>query len=206
MLLKRFENVKKVTDNPFLNMYDMDAVKPNGDLFKYYFATRREDDDIRIRSHSTDPDGISLFAVYGEKKDSVVLIKEFRYPINDYIYDVPAGLIEPGEDPKEAAVREFMEETGMVFEPVGSGNAAARKSAYPTVGLTDEMISTEYGYATGTPDKKYMESSEDITTVIADRAELSRIIREERIAMRALFLIMLFLNAPEDDPLSFLNC
>ncbi|MBO4374872.1 MAG: NUDIX hydrolase [Lachnospiraceae bacterium] len=204
--MKRFENVKKVTDNPFLNMYDMDAVKPNGDLFKYYFATRREDDDIRIRSHSTDPDGISLFAVYGEKKDSVVLIKEFRYPINDYIYDVPAGLIEPGEDPKEAAVREFMEETGMVFEPVGSGNAAARKSAYPTVGLTDEMISTEYGYATGTPDKKYMESSEDITTVIADRAELSRIIREERIAMRALFLIMLFLNAPEDDPLSFLNC
>ena len=204
--MNRFEKVKRITDNPFLNMYDMDAVKRNGGTFKYYFATRRGDDDIRIRTHSTDPDGISLFAVYGEKKDSVVLIREFRYPINDYIYDVPAGLVEPGEDVKEAAVREFREETGMNFEPVYSGNAAARKSTYPTVGLTDEMIATEYGYASGIPDKQFMESSEDITTVIADRTELSRIIKEERVAMRALFLIMLFLNAPQDDPLSFLNC
>ena len=204
--MKRFEEVKKVTDNPFLNMYDMDAVKRNGETFKYYFATRRGDDDIRIKTHSTDPDGISLFAVCGENRDSVVLIREFRYPINDYIYDVPAGLVENGEDVKSAAIREFREETGMVFEPVDRGNMAARKSTYPTVGLTDEMIATEYGYASGTPDKKYMESSEDITTVIADRAELSRIIKEERVAMRALFLIMLFLNAPEDDPFSFLNC
>ncbi|MBR5376634.1 MAG: NUDIX hydrolase [Lachnospiraceae bacterium] len=204
--MKRFEKVIKLTDNPFLNMYDMDAVKPNGDLFKYYFATRRGDGLLRIDTHSTDPDGISLFAVYGEKKDRVVLIREFRYPINDFIYDVPAGLIEDGEDAKKAAIREFREETGMVFEPVSRGNGAARKSTFPTVGLTDEMISTEYGYAYGTPDKSFMESSEDITTVIADRDELRRIIKEERVAMRALFLIMLFLNAPEEDPFSFLDC
>ncbi len=203
--MDRFEKVKKLTDNPFLNMYDMDALKLNKEKFKYYFATRRGDDELRIKTHSTDPDGISLFAVYGEKRDKVVLIKEFRYPINDYIYDVPAGLIEPGEDPKMAAVREFREETGMVFEPVEHGLAAARKSAFPTVGLTDEMISTEYGFASGLPDKSFMESSEDITTIIADRKELRRIISEERIAMRALFLIMLFLNSPEDDPFSFLN-
>ncbi len=204
--MERFEKIKKLTDNPFLNMYDMDAVKLNGETFKYYFATRRGDDRLRIRTHDTDPDGISLFAVYGEKRDRVVLIREFRYPINDFIYDVPAGLIEPGEDAKKAAIREFREETGMTFEPVTTGNAAARKSSFPTVGLTDEMISTEFGYAFGTPDKSFMESSEDITTVIADRDELRRIIKEERVAMRALFLIMLFLNAPEDDPLSFLNC
>ena len=94
----------------------------------------------------------------------------------------------------------------MIFEPVDLGNRAARKSTFPTVGLTDEMISTEYGYASGTPDKRFMESSEDITTVIADKDELRRIIKEERVAMRALFLIMLFLNSPEDDPFSFLNC
>ncbi len=204
--MDRFEKVIRVTDNPFLNMYDMDAVKLNGEKFKYYFATRRGEDEIRIKTHSTEPDGISLFAVYGEKKDRVVLIKEFRYPINDYIYDVPAGLIESGEDAKKAAIREFREETGMIFEPVDRGMEAARKSAFPTVGLTDEMIATEFGYASGTPDKKFMESSEDITTIIADRRELRRIISEERIAMRALFLIMLYLNSPEDDPFKFLDC
>ncbi len=203
--MKRIADVKKITDNPFLNMYDMDAVKLNGDLFKYYFATRRKEDDLRIDTHDTRADGISLFAIYGEKKDSVVLIREFRYPINDYIYDVPAGLIEKGEDAVAAAVREFREETGMEFIPAGFGDDAARKATFPTVGLTDEMIATEYGFAVGSPDKSRLESSEDITTVIADRQECRRIIKEERVAMRALFLIMCFLNSSEDDPLGFLR-
>lgn len=204
-MMERIAKRIKLTDNPFLNMYDLDAVKTNGERFKYYFATRRKDDDLRIDTHSTEADGISLFAVYGEKKDSVVLIKEFRYPINDYIYDVPAGLIEHGESPGLAAIREFKEETGMEFTPADFGDAAGRRSAYPTVGLTDEMIATEFGFASGMPDKSRQESSEDITTVIADRQECRRIIREERVSMRALFLIMLFLNSPEDDPLGFLR-
>ena len=204
-MMKRIANRKKLTDNPFLNMYDLDAVKTNGDLFKYYFATRRSDDDLRIDTHDTEADGISLFAVCGDKKDSVVLIREFRYPINDYIYDVPAGLIEKGESARTAAIREFKEETGMDFEPVEFGDDAARKAAFPTVGLTDEMIATEYGFAFGDPDKSRQESSEDITTIIADRKECVRIIREERVALRALFLLMLFLNSPEDDPFGFLR-
>ena len=203
--MKRIANIKKMTDNPFLNMYDMDAIKPDGDLFKYYFATRRGENDLRIDTHDTDADGISLFAVCREKKDSVVLIREFRYPINDYIYDVPAGLIERGESARDAAIREFKEETGMVFEPVDFGTEAARKGTFPTVGLTDEMIATEYGFASGSPDSSRLESSEDIATIIADRKECARIIKEERVALRALFLILLFLNSPEDDPLGFLK-
>ena len=204
--MERFKNIKKLTDNPFLNMYEMDAVKRNGDLFKYYFATRRKEGDLRIETHSAEADGISLFALYGEKRDSLVLISEYRFPINDYIYDLPAGLIEPGEDPRNAAIREFKEETGMEFIPAEGGEAALRKGTYPTVGLTDEMIATEYGYAKGEPDQRFLESSEDITTVIADRQELKRILREERVALRAEYLIMLYLSMPEDDPFRFLNC
>jgi ADP-ribose pyrophosphatase len=148
---------------------------------------------------------VTLFAVCKEKKDSLVLIREYRFPIDDYIYDVPAGLIEPGENSEQAAVREFKEETGMRFVPYTEGDPALRKGTFPTVGLTDEMISTEYGYAEGEPDKSFLESSEDITPVIADRDELRRILREERIALRAAFLIMLFLNMPEDDPFLFLR-
>lgn len=203
--MKRIADVKKLTDNRFLNMYEEDAVKLDGNLFKYYFATRRADDKLRINTHSTDPDGISLFALYGEKRDSVVLIREFRFPINDYIYDIPAGLIEPGEDANEGAVREFREETGMIFEPYTGGNDAFRKPAFPTVGLTDEMIATAFGFASGTPDKKFMESSEDISTIIADRKELARIVKEERVAMRALFLIMAYLASPADEPFRFLG-
>lgn len=203
--MKRIDKVKKLTDNRFLNMYEEDAVKLDGSLFKYYFASRLKDDALRINTHSTAPDGITIFGLCGENRDKVVLIREFRYPINDYIYDVPAGLIEPGEDVTDAAVREFKEETGMLLTPYDKGMAGLRKATFPTVGLTDETIATIYGYAEGVPDKSYMESSEDITVVIADRDELKRVIKEERMAMRALFLSMLFLNSPAGRPFEFLD-
>ncbi len=203
--MKRFEKLRKLTDNPFLNMYQMDAVKRDGSFFHYFFATRRKEEDLRLYTHETDADGITIFAVYGEKKDSLVLIKEYRYPIDDYIYDVPAGLIEKGEDSLSAAIREFREETGMEFIPCSDGDPSFRKGTFPTVGLTDEMIATEFGTAAGVPDQSLLEASEDITTIIAGREELKRILKEERLALRAQYLIMLFLNMPEGDPFRFLR-
>ena len=44
-----------------------------------------------------------------------MLIRQYRYPINDYIYEFPAGLVEEGEDFREAASREIFEETGMAM-------------------------------------------------------------------------------------------
>jgi len=42
------------------------------------------------------------------------LIKQFRHPVSDTIYEVPAGTMNPGEDPKRCAERELEEETGYV--------------------------------------------------------------------------------------------
>ena len=47
-------------------------------------------------------------------KDQVVCVKQFRPPIDAYTIELPAGLIDPEEDPAQAAVREFNEETGYV--------------------------------------------------------------------------------------------
>ena len=42
----------------------------------------------------------------------VLLIRQFRYPIQDTIYELPAGKLNPGEDPAACASRELIEETG----------------------------------------------------------------------------------------------
>ena len=44
--------------------------------------------------------------------DKLVIIRQFRPPTGRLVYEFPAGLINPGEDPVEAAVRELKEETG----------------------------------------------------------------------------------------------
>ena len=46
--------------------------------------------------------------------DKVVLIKQFRKPIEQVIWEIPAGKLEIGETPKECAIRELKEETGAV--------------------------------------------------------------------------------------------
>ena len=46
------------------------------------------------------------------KDNKVLLIRQYRYAYDEVIYEIPAGKLEQGEDPKEAALREFEEETG----------------------------------------------------------------------------------------------
>lgn len=43
---------------------------------------------------------------------SVVMIEQYRYPVGGSIYEIPAGRLEPGEDPRECAARELEEEVG----------------------------------------------------------------------------------------------
>ncbi len=49
--------------------------------------------------------------------EQCVLVKQYRYGINDFVTDICGGMIEDGEDPREAAFREMEEETGYTCAP-----------------------------------------------------------------------------------------
>ena len=63
------------------------------------------------------------------------LLKQYRYAIDQYIYEAPAGTIEPGEDPLKTAHRELIEETGF-----SAGTIIQKGFIYTTPGYTDEKI------------------------------------------------------------------
>ena len=50
--------------------------------------------------------------ILAKKEDKILLVKQFRYPLKEVLYELPAGKLEYGEDPFEAAKRELEEETG----------------------------------------------------------------------------------------------
>jgi ADP-ribose pyrophosphatase len=63
------------------------------------------------------------------------LIRQYRYAIDDYILEAPAGALETGEDPLEAAGRELIEETGFAAQVI-----KPRGFIITTPGYTDEKI------------------------------------------------------------------
>jgi ADP-ribose pyrophosphatase len=201
--MDRIKEIKKLSDNRYLNFYEEHATFRNGSEGYYYVASRRRDvDQLRAVTHDSNADGVILYGVYGEQKDKVVLVRQFRYPINGYIYEFPAGLVEPGEDMLEAGIREMSEETGLKFTPVDAG--AYSRPFFTTVGMTDEACGTVYGYCSGEPSTANQEGSEDIEVVLADREECKRILREENVAIMCAYMLMHFI-ATEGDPLAFLN-
>ena len=201
--MDRVKGVKRQTNNRFLNLYELDAVFRDGSRAPYYVASRRKDvDSIKAVTHDNHADGVILYGVYGEKKDKVVLIRQFRYPINGYVYEFPAGLVEPGEDMLDAGVREMQEETGLEFRPVDAG--AYSRPFFTTIGMTDESCGTVYGYCSGTPSVAGQEGTEDIQVVLADREECKRILREENVAIMCAYMLMHFISS-EGDPLAFLT-
>jgi len=66
---------------------------------------------------------------------TVVLIKQFRHAADGFIYEIPAGKLHPGEDPKHCAARELEEEIGYQ-----AGKLELLSSIFTAPGFTDEVI------------------------------------------------------------------
>ena len=198
--MERIHGINKQTDNRYLNLYELDATFRDGSSAPYYVASRRKNvDSIKAATHDNHADGVILYGVYGDQKDKVVLIRQYRYPIDGYVYEFPAGLVEPGEDMLEAGVREMFEETGLHFTPIETA-----RPFFTSIGMTDESCGTVFGYCSGTPTNAHQEGSEDIQVVLADRAECRRILKEENVAIMCAYMLMHFI-ASAGDPLAFLT-
>lgn len=202
--MDRITKIIQETQHRFLNLFCMDVRHRNGEASEYYVASRaKSEDDLKAVTHRNDPDGVSIYSVYGEQRNHVVLVKQYRYPLGDYVYEFPAGLVETGEAMTDAAVREFHEETGLHLKVIPADDMYT-KPRFTTVGMTDEACGMVYGYASGVPDNRFEESSEDIQIVLADKKEVRRILKEENVAMMCAYMLLYFLKS-EGDPLGFVE-
>jgi ADP-ribose pyrophosphatase len=65
----------------------------------------------------------------------VLLIRQYRYAAEGYLYEIPAGRLNPGENPRDCAIRELKEETGCTASQVEH-----LLTMFTTPGFTDEKI------------------------------------------------------------------
>jgi ADP-ribose pyrophosphatase len=69
------------------------------------------------------------------KDPQLLLIKQYRYAADGYMYEIPAGRLDPGESPADCAKRELREETGCTASSI-----VPLYTMYTTPGFTDERI------------------------------------------------------------------
>lgn len=86
-----------------------------------------------VREVVEHPGGVCVAALTDQEE--LLFVRQFRYPYQEVILELPAGKRSPGEDPLACGVRELKEETGAEaerVEPLGR--------LYPSPGYTDEII------------------------------------------------------------------
>lgn len=191
--------IEKKAGSKFLSFYEMEAVHRDGSSSPYYMASRNDDgSSLTAVTHTVRPNGVTIYSLL---EDKVVLVRQYRYPLGGYIYEFPAGLVEPGEDIADAAVREMYEETGLVFAPIASPFS---RPYFSSVGMTDESCCLVFGRCQGTPTSIHQENTEDIQVVLADRAECRRILAQEQVAIQCAYMLMHFVSS-QDNPFAFLE-
>lgn len=79
------------------------------------------------------PGAVSILAL--TKDEKIILVRQFRKPVEEFLLEVPAGKIESNEDPGDCAFRELKEETGYI-----AANIKKILEFYTTPGFCNEVM------------------------------------------------------------------
>lgn len=204
-IMKKYSRIETLFRNRYLNFYHMDAIGTSGKTFDYYFVSRNGEQEIKARSNAQNAEGIVVYPIWKEDPGKIVLIRQFRYPLGRYLYELPAGLIDKKETANQTAVREMKEETGLDFTVYEGGEECFRRPFYMGAGYTDEAAQAVFGWAEGSASQQATEDSESIQVLFCDKKEVRRILREEQVSLRMAYLMMNFLSSDEKEPFRFLD-
>lgn len=174
----------------WLTYYEATYQNENGDLMPYHFVSRNPDLTMETLKRPANASAVAMFC-YNQDHSQVLLTKQFRQPLNDFIYGNPAGLVEATETVEQAISRELMEETGYPLIKVEQYFAPS----YSSPGLTDGAVSL----AICTLDQalytaRSLEADERLNVLWVNRAEAQTILANEKITGRTQILLWQWAN------------
>lgn len=144
-LLKSIQQVSEGWVNKYALTYEL----PNGREHIYEAVSRKNLEAFTARlklrakrneegsAKAAEADAVCIVAL--TPRDTVVMIREFRYPLNSWCIALPAGLIDKGETAASAAARELGEETGYALVPEAPIRTLPQPG-FSSTGLTDETV------------------------------------------------------------------
>ncbi|MGC3971983.1 MAG: NUDIX hydrolase [Pirellulales bacterium] len=183
-------STKKITGEKWLNLFAR-TFRHGGRTVKWLFASRRQKPE---GARSADAvlivpiliDGVAE----GTAEPKLIATREWRVPIWDHEWGVPAGLVEAGEAVEEAARRELLEETG--YELVDVHEVSPLN--YSSTGMTDEAVVMVFCTCRTPPDfRQRLDGAEQIEVHPLTIAEVSKLVdTDEPINGRAWMAVYMY--------------
>ena len=130
--------------------------------------------------------GVGILIKVGDK---FIIEKQYRYALDKEIYELPAGKLEKGEEPLEAAKRECLEETGYrPLEMIHLGDMV------PTCGYSNEVIHFYY-CGKSVKEERHLDSDEFIDVMFLTMDEIETLIKEDKVVDSKLFTALTLYRA-----------
>ena len=184
----KFEKIDKKEEGKFITRYDI-TYKSVDDTTKIYeMISRNRNVQTREELRGNKPDAVVLM-VTDESGEKIVLNKEFRMAAGTWVYNFPAGLIDPGEVPEQSAKRELWEETGLELYEINDELGLS----YSAVGFSNEMNVCVIGKARG----EFRQSTSNVEEIEAGwytKEEVRNLLKTKRFAARTQAYCYLWAN------------
>ncbi len=116
-----------------------------------------ENGKTALREVIRHPGAVAIVAV--DEQDHLLMVRQFRYPVGQELLELPAGKLNPGEDPISRAYRELEEETGY-----RAASLSPLTRFYPTPAYCDELIHLYYA-SDLSPSDQCLDEDEFLTLV-----------------------------------------
>lgn len=166
---------KKITNERWLNLFEREHTDKNGDVKKWNFVSRTQEPADSIARKQ--PDAVIIAAIVDNPDEPYrhVCTAEYRVAIGGFEFGFPAGLIDKGETPAEAAKRELLEETGLIFK----AHKVSPVRLVSSAGMSDECVQIVFGTARGVVSTSNQEASENIQTHLLTKSQLATLVHQD---------------------------
>lgn len=169
------ESVETVSTG-WINKYHLHYTLPDGRPYTYEGASRKGPERYEAAlealgsTGAPDPDAVCIVPLLPD--GSVLLEREFRYPLNSWCVSLPAGLIDAGESLEEAVARELSEETGYrLRDDIAPAVRPLPQPGFSSTGLTEENVQVVFAQVEAAG-KARPDSAELIEPFTVARADL----------------------------------
>lgn len=173
-----FKGIKKKEAGKFITRYDVTYETVDHQTKIYEIISRKKEIETLQDLNGNKPDAVVIIAT-DEKDEKILINKEYRMAVGEWVYNFPAGLIDPGEEPEQSAKRELWEETGLdLYEIVDFIDLS-----YSAVGFSNETNVCIVCHAKG-EFRKSTSTMEEIEPGWYSKEEIRELLKHEKFAAR----------------------